>query len=204
MKKKKKNLDETVDYSVGARVLHTSSSPSYALCCRNLTVQLLVLPSPDKVAWAEKLLLIMSSILSLPGTDPLLCEGSCISTLAERSPACISIIVAKMTLKKKTQGIHHSQSPLVLKNVDFSAPPDDPAEPPRSNTNSEREKVNLTVSDSVPHPPPKVHLSVMYITVRVFVSVHVCEREKQRQSGERNGTITVRCVCVCSPVCVFH
>lgn len=49
-----KSRDETVDYSVGAKVLHTSSSPSYALCCRNLTVQLLVLPSPDKVVWAEK------------------------------------------------------------------------------------------------------------------------------------------------------
>ncbi len=78
---KEKKRDETVDYSVGARVLHTSSSPSYALCCRNLTVQLVVLPSPDKVAWAEKLLLIMSSILSLPGRDPLLCEGAALAHL---------------------------------------------------------------------------------------------------------------------------
>lgn len=85
MYERKKKLDETVDYSVGAKVLHTSSSPSYALCCRNLTVQLLVLPSPDKVVWAEKLLLIMSSILSLAGRNPSLCEGAALAHLPKDS-----------------------------------------------------------------------------------------------------------------------
>lgn len=100
----KKKEDETVDYSVGARVLHISS-PSYALCYRNLTVQLLVPPSSDKVAWAEKLLLITSSILSLPGRDPFLREGSCISTLAERSPSLHYHNCGQNVSKKKKKKI---------------------------------------------------------------------------------------------------
>lgn len=44
----------TVDYSVGAWVLYASSGTSYTLCCWNLMVQLLVIPSPEKVAWVEK------------------------------------------------------------------------------------------------------------------------------------------------------
>ena len=108
--KKKNNPDETVDYSVGARVLHTSSSTSYALCCRNLTVQLLVLPSPDKVAWAGKLLLIMSSVLSLPGRDPLLCEGAALAHLPKDSQPCITIIVAKMSAKTREFTIHYLPS----------------------------------------------------------------------------------------------
>lgn len=69
---RKEELDESVYYSVGARVLSTSAGPSRALCCRNLMVQLLRLPFPAKVEWAEKLLLITSPVfLSLPGRDSL-------------------------------------------------------------------------------------------------------------------------------------
>lgn len=50
-------------------------------------VQLLVLHSPDKVAWVEKLLLIMSPVLALPGRDPLQCEGAALEHLP-KDPQC--------------------------------------------------------------------------------------------------------------------
>lgn len=54
----------------GRTVLYKSSGPSHALCGWNLMVQLLPPPSPAKVAWAEKLLLITGpAFLSLPGRD---------------------------------------------------------------------------------------------------------------------------------------
>lgn len=64
-------------------------------------VQLLVLPSADKMAWAEELLLIRSSILSLPGTDPLLCEGAALAHLPKDPQPAITIIVGIMSAKPR-------------------------------------------------------------------------------------------------------
>lgn len=187
-------------------------------------VQLLVLPSPDKMAWAEKLLLIRSSILSLPGRDPLLCEVAALAHLPKDPQPAITIIVAIMSAKP---GEFTNPCLRLFEACRFFSSASQPCSSPQSNTNSGKKKlikwnkrpatcchcllsqrfVLGTISDSTPQPPPKVRLSVMYITVRegrvclfpcVCVCVCVCASEKDHI----NGTITARCMCVFSSVCI--
>lgn len=109
------------DYSVRPRVVHTSSSPSNVFCCSNLMVQLLVLPFSDKEAWVE-IASVNHELHFITSTKKLLSDAeweSCRSTLAKRSPACITITVAR------TSAFIFPYLP-VLKHVDSSALSHDP------------------------------------------------------------------------------
>lgn len=155
-KKKGEKLDETVDYSVGARVLHTSSSPSYALCCRNLTVQLLVLPSPWQSGVGGKASVNHEPYFITSRYRPFAVRGSCISTLAERSPACITIIVAKMSAK--TREFITPYLPLVLRVSIFQLSLAT-LQPSSVHTNREKDKVNLMEKKKRPSTSSRSPLS---------------------------------------------
>ena len=155
-KKKGEKLDETVDYSVGARVLHTSSSPSYALCCRNLTVQLLVLPSPWQSGVGGKASVNHEPYFITSRYRPFAVRGSCISTLAERSPACITIIVAKMSAK--TREFITPYLPLVLRVSIFQLSLAT-LQPSSVHTNREKDKVNLMEKKKWPSTSSRSPLS---------------------------------------------
>lgn len=121
--------------SVDTWVFHTSSTP---MCCRNLTVKLLVpSPHPGRVEWAEKRLLIMNPISALPGRHTAVC--SALGHLPKKSSSRITIIVAKMS-KKKPQPI--TPYLFVLSMSVFQRRPTTP-QPSSVQYDKDREKAHL-------------------------------------------------------------
>lgn len=82
-----KNSDTTLYCSVGAGAVRTSSGSSCTLCCREPRGAITCPPRQSGVG-GQKLPLIISPLLPLPGSDPFRCKCGCVGgAVAKRSPA---------------------------------------------------------------------------------------------------------------------